>query len=739
MAFIKINPEGMLTVVNNLDERADGIATERKKINDSSRDNHDPVPSVDLATSPTSYPSFVDPSSGSGTLSACSQALYSLAEELRTRRQEAIDMNSSGITPADSNGVVSYYLPDPPEGTVDTEEYWNNTDTADNVKKYNSESAANGKTDATALNEALSSQNHKSSDGRTVDEILAEMGKHQDVPTYSGTFVNTYGVDDFIELPIRMGWNYTTYAGQQTTQYGKYATDTNAVNNANDKLAHILAAATKTSATPEEYDSWSDAIYQSVSANGHRGRISSLNTLLANDGVVYDTDTLVQLGDKLEDLPFDGAAASSTGNQISGYYSGTYDGWFYNEGRSDYGSSMDPLYGVTKAMGNNPDAAQQYLTPDGEMKNGKWVPGEQTNKRWKLLTERDWDSEVGLDGFTAAQAAASSYRSSENPETAGAATWLTGRSMEYAVDNVKTEDYTDTMKENLSVLVANSREEVASVATGSEPDGGNPGGLNLSDGSNTLSSLIYRVIDNKNAATTIGTALAEETSGNYTPTTAEDLKNKYKRTGAVYGYLDALGSERAAEVYGEKKKDSQESKDMVGTALTAFTTIAGAGLSGPAAPTLWSLGTSVTKPLALSQLDGSPTYEDPVAASRNALEAQAYAEASNRGWITEPGAYDPQRTSDENGETYSWFSSEDNTMELAKNPSDAQNEQVHNWANNLRNARTDEKSSAPLYPVATETFNNTDTAINTGINEGEARIASEDGQGGDSGTVTIKK
>ena len=178
---------------------------------------------------------------------------------------------------------------------------------------------------------------------------------------------------------------------------------------------------------------------------------------------------------------------------------------------------------------------------------------------------------------------------------------------------------------------------------------------------------------------------------------------------------------------------------MVGTALTAFTTIAGAGLSGPAAPTLWSLGTSVTKPLALSQLDGSPTYEDPVAASRNALEAQAYAEASNRGWITEPGAYDPQRTSDENGETYSWFSSEDNTMELAKNPSDAQNEQVHNWANNLRNARTDEKSSAPLYPVATETFNNTDTAINTGINEGEARIASEDGQGGDSGTVTIKK
>ena len=31
---------------------------------------------------------------------------------------------------------------------------------------------------------------------------------------------------------------------------------------------------------------------------------------------------------------------------------------------------MDPLYGVTMAMGNNSDAAQQYLTPDGEMNDG---------------------------------------------------------------------------------------------------------------------------------------------------------------------------------------------------------------------------------------------------------------------------------------------------------------------------------------------------------------------------------
>ena len=734
MAFIKINPAGMLTVVNNLDERASAVNTERANIDHTSSDNHDPVASVVTATEPHSPVAH-----GPTNLGARAAAIQALANELRTRRQEAIDMNSSGITPADPNGMVSYYLPDPPAGTVDTEEYWNNTDTVDNVKKYNSESVANGKTDATALNEALNSQNHKSSDGRTVDEILAEMGKHQDVPTYSGTFVNTYGVDNFTELPIRMQWNYTTYAGQQTINSPEVKTDSNAVNSANNKLAHILAAATKTSATPEGYDSWSDALYQSVSAKGHRGRISSLNTLLANDGVVYDTNTLVQLGDKLEDLPFDGAAASRTGSTVQGWNNDTYGGWFYNEGRSYAGGSMDPLYGVTKAMGNNPDAAQQYFTPDGEMKNGKWVPGDQTNDRWKLLTERKWDSEVGLNGFTAAQAAASSHRSSENPETAGAATWLTGRSMEYAVNNVETKNYTDAMKENLSVLVANSRKEVASVATGGTPDGGNPGGLNLSDGANTLSSLIYRVIDNKNAATTIGTALAEETAGNSNPTNAEGLNNKYQRTGAVYGYLDALGSERAADVYGKEKQDSQESKDMAGTALTAFTTIAGAGLSGPAAPTLWSLGTSVTKPLVLSQLDGAPAYEDPVDASRSALEAQAYAEASNKGLITESGAYDPQRTSDKNGNTYSWFSPENKTMDLTKNPSDTQNEQVHDWANSLKEARTE--NGEAVYPGATGIFNGTNNAIDGGMNSGRARVSGEDGVGkdSDSGSVKIKR
>jgi hypothetical protein len=143
--------------------------------------------------------------------------------------------------------------------------------------------------------------------------------------------------------------------------------------------------------------------------------------------------------------------------------------------------------------------------------------------------------------------------------------------------------------------------------------------------------------------------------------------------------------------------------------------------------------------LALSQLDGAPTYNDPVDASRSALEAQAYAEASNRGMITESGAYDPQRTSDENGNTYGWFSPENNSMNLTSNPGEKQNEQVHDWANSLREARTE--NGETVYPEATDIFNNTDKSIDGGMNSGRARVSGEDGVGkdSDSGSVKIKR
>ena len=48
----------------------------------------------------------------------------------------------------------------------------------------------------------------------------------------------------------------------------------------------------------------------------------------------------------------------------------------------------------------NTRAAFEYRTPDGEMSDGRWAPGEQTRQRWKMLNERGWGA-VELEELTA--------------------------------------------------------------------------------------------------------------------------------------------------------------------------------------------------------------------------------------------------------------------------------------------------------------------------------------------------
>lgn len=57
-----------------------------------------------------------------------------------------------------------------------------NAYTAENVTLYNTKSVDTARQEAAALQEAYSYG--ESSDGRTPDEILAQVEKHQDVPTY---------------------------------------------------------------------------------------------------------------------------------------------------------------------------------------------------------------------------------------------------------------------------------------------------------------------------------------------------------------------------------------------------------------------------------------------------------------------------------------------------------------------------------------------------------------------------
>ena len=107
------------------------------------------------------------------------------------------------------------------------------------------------------------------------------------------------------------------------------------------------------------------------------------------------------------------------------------------------GSSSDSVDEALAAIGDDPDAALEYLVPEGDGnvdEDGTWVPGQTTVDRWTMLTSRDWHKHApGLDALTAVTGAASSFRNrapSETdpdvPTTADArATYACGRAMSY--------------------------------------------------------------------------------------------------------------------------------------------------------------------------------------------------------------------------------------------------------------------------------------------------------------------
>nr|WP_306814186.1 DUF6571 family protein [Actinomyces bowdenii] len=187
----------------------------------------------------------------------------------------------------------------------------------------------------------------------------------------------------------------------------------------------------------------------------HPQQMAELNALLMVPDVPYKTDFLVHLADRLEDHEYE----NNPTRNVDAWPNGNY-------------KVYDPLAGVFSAMADNPEAAQRYLAPDGGLNaKDRWTPGEEGEKRWALLRDRDWSSTTSvnsttLDIFTSVQAAASSLRGSDNTDQARAATWATAQSMDFAVNNLSTDNYTDTMKENFSVLIANSPDEVVQVAQG---------------------------------------------------------------------------------------------------------------------------------------------------------------------------------------------------------------------------------------------------------------------------------
>ncbi len=338
------------------------------------------------------------------------------------------------------------------------------------------------------------------------------------------------------------------------------------------------------------------------------------------------------------------------------------------------GSASDSVDEALAAIGDDPQAALEYLAPeeDGSMDgDGVWVPGQTTTDRWAMLTSRDWDPDYGLDRFTSVLGAASSFRNrapSETdpdvPATADArATYACGRAMSYfGGEGFTKKDFTDTMKRNLAVVAANSSQDVSTVAEdGALGADATSAGLAATD----IASLIYRFGDNQDAMTTLATGLGQyhhnaiQEAMNDPDANENGLRYGYRQAAASSSYLQTLSEFRFAD---DKKKDSEEQTTTVDTSLSVLNAVSAAGLTAltdeAAAPALaFTTGSTIAKSLVSSQVTdalgtstGDP-YTD--------LKAQSYAAGLNYGLFSTDSDKGRQRAID-TARSHSWYHEDEN-------------------------------------------------------------------------------
>ena len=397
------------------------------------------------------------------------------------------------------------------------------------------------------------------------------------------------------------------------------------------------------------------------------------------------------------------------------------------------GSASDSVDEALAAIGDDPDAALEYLVPeeDGSTdENGVWVPGQTTVDRWTMLTSRDWNKHApGLDALTAAIGAASSFRnrapSETDPDVSATAdaraTYACGRAMSYfGGEGFTKKDFTDTMKRNLAVVAANSSEDVSTAAARrSLGRGATSAGLEATD----IASLIYRFGDHQDAMTTLATGLGQyhhnklKEAMNYPDANENDLRDEYHQVAASSSYLQNLSEFRFAD---DKKKDSEEQTTTVDTGLSVFNAVGAAGLTaltdGAAAPALaFTAGSTIAKPLISSQVTdalGTPTG-DPY----TGLRAQSYAAGLNYGLFSTDSDKGGQRAIDA-ARSHSWYHEDENgnpTIDTTALTGDQASDAMTWRKNQVTN--TDDKG----------VLNDLEESITTGKTDGEKSAKSNNG------------
>jgi hypothetical protein len=380
-----------------------------------------------------------------------SVALDGIAADLETRLDEAILMNSNGLTATDDVDVAYYYLPD------------DAADTASNVTLYNSTAVSTAQSDAQAVREHM---RDGELEGPSWNALMAKIQENADNNSvYAAQFVRSAQSDYLMDLPLNIQGDNE-----------EISEDTQVVLNT---LSVVYQSASMLYDTPsgDSAANWSivDDINAAVTQKGHQGRATVLDAILNNENVdsPYDTEFLLDLAAKMEEYDeWLSVTSRAVANYTIVYYSTEAD----DGSRLLLGYSTDGLAAAVGAMGKNPEAAVAYFTavPGDVERYDDWTPKPELNSRWTRLTERlgrrgNGYPEVAFTRLTAGLAGASALRQPPSPreDTDERAAWITGQAVNY-LSGECVESSVDRAKTNVGVIVGNCAQELTSDVTGAD-------------------------------------------------------------------------------------------------------------------------------------------------------------------------------------------------------------------------------------------------------------------------------
>ena len=725
---IKLNADNLRKKIKDIRDLADRAETARTQIDAAFERESDPVSPDDFLTQ-----------SNDGI-----QRVRTVADKVEKSMNTIISLNENGV------------------GKMEGDDYTLDIPDDAHVTDSNSLEDWAGKEQAAADADDLESYTKGGSKrtNRSYDEIIRSIDKNKTNSRYAAAFIDSVGAENLTQIPLHVN----------TSMSRELCADPK---NAPDNLAALFGDVLS-SASREWDDNKSSEVAKKIvgplnDPENYR-RVKVLNAMMGGhdadkngvNDLKFGKSFLLNMATEAEKLDYQSIMIAASENKEP-----------MSEGRPGIvRQSADPLAGVLDAMGNNEEAALEFLAP---AKSGE--PGTADTARLDRLTHR-WDeleslpsSRDGFSGLTAAIAAASKLRASNNTAERSRADTLSDDAIHFVAGNVSKDLYDDSAKKRLAVLLANCSGEV----TASWSAQGGHGQLAVANKTHfnatadDLDKLAYRIVDNRDAASTLSAGLADYAKRK----SQNDLKNtqdqpegeRLEKVQAAYGdgikamsHLQGLGEIRAQQLKEDKDAAEAAAKESTTTAVNVFSAVLSTGLGavgGPAGVATAASGaskalpvvTAFANPIIIDNLTGDAGKAKKVTSnvpsdSKEAIWAASVQDAADANLLQESDFSTPVTHKDKDGnevetpahDYYKWIVPKPGggyTIDLSKGGDNAAAE-LGTWTKTARDANADRNVGDGEQPPIDKnlSFLEPDGKTGDGKAEGETAGRSLKGNGG---------